>query len=601
MKPLKSPPQPRLNPFTVALNLLTSLHLSSSSLVTRVKGMLRARDVPSLARLGDVQDLEYQDSEVWDLLQTRSISSLFKKNSEFSDLERCSAAAREGFAVGEKRCRIANRRLDWFYMHQDRVDPLLLGWLRRMEQDISSLLGDILEWESSLASRIRLTNGATEDRSRARSLPFLKISRHIRGPAASVRYIGNLLISYGVDISSCRFTKTERNVLVLVPKNWKTFRTIAKEPTHSLPFQLSLDSFLKDKLRKWGIDLSSQSANQEKARLGSIDGSFATLDLEMASDTLSFNAVAWMLPTEWLNLFGSFRSSLYSAPWGNGTYAKYASMGNGYTFSLETLIFTAACRAVGSRQYSVYGDDIAVETEYAVPVIKLLRFLGFRVNMEKSFTNPDSRFRESCGCDYYKGELVTPFYLRECPKDTDFPGWSHAINGLVASVSGPSPLWDWAADQVQRLRLRLVPCNEDTRSGVFVTPNYAWKTKKLFVIGHQTSTLEGPSYGFPGFKGYGPVQVRRTTAGRRSLFLWFLERNRGSGCAPIHVSKSAAGFYLQLNARRYGRHADESIETSSVIIASRYVHKTRRFVPQPLMTPSHLYLWDEVIHRSRRA
>jgi hypothetical protein len=59
-------------------------------------------------------------------------------------------------------------------------------------------------------------------------------------------------------------------------------------------------------------------------------------------------------------------------------------MGNGYTFTIETLVFAAICKSIGSRQFSVYGDDIIIETELYEPLVEMLSYLGFEVNKEKS-------------------------------------------------------------------------------------------------------------------------------------------------------------------------------------------------------------------------
>jgi hypothetical protein len=605
----------RLNPFEVSLSLIRTLLPSQNSTRNKVEGMIRARDFAALATVGDVEDREYHDPELESVLAQRQIAALFKKNEQFTDDNRCSQAAQKSFERGEKICRITNRRLDFYFTHPDRLDQEVLGWVSRMERDIAFLLGDRAEFDDAMPSLIRISSGATEDRPRRRSLPFLKISGMLRAPLAAVTALGRLLISYGVDLSSCKFTSVERNVIALVPKNWKTHRTIAKEPTHSLPFQLALDGFLKAKLRKWGIDLSSQRKNQEYARLGSIDGSFATVDLEMASDTVSFNAVAWLLPSDWFELFCSFRSTSFSAPWGDGRYAKFSSMGNGYTFTLETLIFSAACRAVGSRRYAVYGDDIALETHLVKPLMKLLNFLGFRVNDTKSFFNPESRFRESCGCDYYKGQFVTPFYLRECPKESDKAGMSHALNGLIAAAVVPGPLWTWAAATVKRLGLYLVPWSEDSRSGVWITPGISWRTKRLKIdrrkpgINHPelvsapsgAETLRwkpvvNPNFGFPVFNGYVPKQDCRKTVGRRSLFLWFIEKSRGEREPDPLMSNRTAIFLMQAVGK-----APEDLDSitatvkSRVITRTRYVHGTRRYSPKTDKTPSYLFLWDTVV------
>lgn len=581
--------------------------------------MIRGRDITALANVGNVEDREYQVSELESVLVERQVAALFKKNAQFSDEDKCASAAQKTFERGECICRITNRRLDWYHAHPDRLDPELHTQLTSMERDIAFLLGDRAEFDDAMPSLIRITNGATEDRSRRRSLPFLKVSRKLRGPRAIIPALGRLLLSYGVDLSSCAFECVERNAIALVPKNWKTHRTIAKEPTHSLPFQLALDTWFKSKLRKWKIDLSSQAKNQEYARLGSLDGSLATIDLEMASDTLSLNAVAWMLPADWYDLLRSCRSSSFIAPWGQGNYAKFSSMGNGYTFTLETMIFAAACRAVGSQQYAVYGDDIALESDKVPSLIRLLKFLGFRINDAKSFYNPLSRFRESCGCDYYNGHLVTPFYLRECPRESDRAGMSHALNGLIAAAMVPGPLWDWALLEVKRLGLALVPWNEDSRSGVYITPNLAWRSKKLKVcrrlrpenipdkatplnkgVVTRVKLQRDPDYGFPVFKGYSSKQDSRKTVGWRSLLLWFVEKNYGSRTStPIPKRTSA---FLMRNTGRSETEIEDSTATvkSSVIVRTRYVHSTCRYDPKPAATPSYLFLWDEVVDAKPR-
>jgi hypothetical protein len=618
MKTQKSPDQNvRFNPFRAALHLLRTFLLPENPTRQKVEGWLRQRNIPSLADLGQIEDREYHDPTEWsETLVLRQVAALFKKNDAFADEDKCTAAARNTFERGERICRITNKRLDHYYHFPDRIDPEMGTWLQRMEREIALLLGDTQDWLDAMPSLIRLTNGATEDRPRKRSFPFLKVSRRLRAPRAVVPFLGRLFQHYGVDFTSCMFTSVECNVITLVPKSWKTFRTIAKEATHSLPFQLSLDGFLKGKLRRWGIDLSSQHKNQEMARLGSIDGSFATIDLEMASDTLSLNAVALLLPPEWYSLFVSFRSSCFSAPWGSGDYAKFSSMGNGYTFTLETLIFTAACRAVGSRQYAVYGDDIAIESVHTTSVVRLLKFLGFRTNDAKSFSNPDSRFRESCGCDYYKGVLVTPFYLRECPKETDRAGLSHVLNGLVSCVGVPGPMWDWCASEVKRLNLRLVPWNEDSRSGVFTTPFSCWRNKELKVDKKRAyrkrvksrvcsespfETVENPDFGFPVYEGYAPVQDRRETKGWRSYFLWFIEKNRGDkDLSTVPLSSRFTAYLLQVNDQLRKETDGTATVTSYVSERTRYVHKTRRYDPKPMATPSHLFLWDDVVRQARR-
>lgn len=570
--------------------------------------MLRARDVPALAKLGQFSDIEYQPSEVHDLVTARQVASLFKKNASYSVEDVCAAKAASDFERAERRNSVTNKRLDFWYIHDQEFSerhPDVARFVSIMQADIKRLLGDPADFTGKLPELIRLTNGATEDRPRTRSYPFLKVTGQIRAKLQALPVLGRLFLNWGVELTSLKFTRTDWNTVVLVAKNCFTHRTIAKEATHTLPLQLAVDQWFKAKLKRWGVDLSDQSANQKLAYRGSLTGEFATIDLEMASNTMAYNAVALMLPLVWLNLLDAFRSERYVAPWTGGAerqYSMYSSMGNGFTFSLETIIFTAAVRAVGSKTYAVYGDDIALETELAPKVIGLLKYLGFRTNDEKSFINPDSRFREACGCDYYKGILVTPWYLRENPKIGDRAGMSHVLNGLV-SVAPEGALWQRAADDVRNLSLAIVPWNDSAQSGIFVTPRAAWNSKVLTVERRRmlpgpkgSVRKDNPDFGHPVFQGYGDKRDCRVTAGWRSNFLWHLSASyKGEWGSPVVMLKSAIGAKRLLD--RIDDY-DGDIRAncpSSTTVRVRMVHKTVRFSPKPYSTPSYIYLWEKYV------
>lgn len=572
----------RLDLWSICRDLAETLLHGHPHTLNQVLGMIRARDVNKIASLGKFADEEYQSSDINEILALRQISALFKKNSAFSDERVCSQTAQNTFTQGERICRIANKRLDHYYSHRDRLPEELNSDLLTMEREIAHLLGDVdADFLARMDKRIRLTNGATEDRTRRRALPFLKITGKLRAPRRAVPHLGRVLTSYGVDLEPLKFTSVEHNTVVMVPKNWKTHRTIAKEPTHSLPFQLALDQLLKRRLMKWGVDLGSQERNQQLALEGSRTGKLCTVDLSMASDTLCYNAVAWLLPMDFVRLLDCFRSKRFRASWGTGEYAKYSSMGNGYTFSLETLIFTAAARAIGSKCYAVYGDDIVVESVLFPRLLRLLTFLGFSINKEKSFVNPASLFRESCGHDYYDGRLVTPFYLRENPRSSDRSSLCHVINGLV-SVSHPGPLWTKLAKLVKGLKLRCVPLVEDSRVGIHIPAAHAWK-HKLVYTDRRRGNPGGPfpsTYGFPVFKGYGPVQRVRKTRGWRSFLLWFIMNQSSDWIASNHTSQRTSSLLLSMNAG--GVDHLGSVATSQVVDGTRYCHKTVRYCPNSI-------------------
>lgn len=93
-------------------------------------------------------------------------------------------------------------------------------------------------------------------------------------------------------------------------------------------------------------------------------------------------------------------------------------MGNGFTFPLQTIVFSSAVRAVydlmglpfkdPKTDYGIFGDDICVRKEAYDFLSKMLNKLGFQVNVRKSFnTGP---FRESCGHDYFHGVNIRGVY-----------------------------------------------------------------------------------------------------------------------------------------------------------------------------------------------
>jgi hypothetical protein len=103
------------------------------------------------------------------------------------------------------------------------------------------------------------------------------------------------------------------------------------------------------------------------------------------------------------------------------SFEKISSMGNGYTFALESAIFTSIVFGVTkalSGKYdkdscAVFGDDIIVKKPYVNLVVRTLNLFGFRINDEKSFMH--GYFRESCGADWFKGTPVRPVFLTDIP------------------------------------------------------------------------------------------------------------------------------------------------------------------------------------------
>lgn len=210
-------------------------------------------------------------------------------------------------------------------------------------------------------------------------------------------------------------------------KNSDESRTICTEPVLQMLFQLAAGAIIEEALlREFRIDLSRQPAlNAELARVGSIDGAFGTIDLTSASDMMALTLCKAKMPDYLYRLFLKLRSPETKLP--NGQWIKLemmSSMGNGFTFPLQTYLFASvvmACyRVLGLKakyrrgtpaNFGVFGDDIVVEKSAYEFVTWTLERYGFLVNRAKSFNS--GPFRESCGKDYFNGHDIRGVYLKD--------------------------------------------------------------------------------------------------------------------------------------------------------------------------------------------
>lgn len=212
------------------------------------------------------------------------------------------------------------------------------------------------------------------------------------------------------------------NNMTAVRKNADEHRLICKEPDLNMHMQKAVGDYIRNRLRAVGVDLNNQGLNQELARKGSVDNSYDTIDLSSASDLMSRRLILEVLPQDWHDFLNQLRSPIGRFPDGRiMVWEKFSSMGNGFTFELESLIFWAiskACSLIArdSGDICVYGDDIIVSHAISHHVCEALEGFGFVVNTKKSHTKA-TYFRESCGAHWYKGVDVKPIYIKR-PIDT---------------------------------------------------------------------------------------------------------------------------------------------------------------------------------------
>jgi len=233
----------------------------------------------------------------------------------------------------------------------------------------------------------------------------------------------------------------------VVPKKSTIGRTILIEPDLNIFVQLGIGGLLREMLLKSGLDLNTQDRNQLLARSGSVCDHLCTMDLSGASDLVARSAVWLLLPFEWADLLHFARTDKYEwVDQSSRTFEKWSSMGNGYTFELETLLFYGVIRGcarargvhLDETNFAVYGDDLIFPRDLHAYVQRTLEFLGFKVNLEKTFGT--GRFRESCGTDWFDGVNVRPFFLRS--DHHDFPTtcyiYANAIRRYANRRSGGS-------------------------------------------------------------------------------------------------------------------------------------------------------------------
>lgn len=249
------------------------------------------------------------------------------------------------------------------------------------------------------------------------------------------------------------FEVVDGNRFTTVPKSCKTDRGICIEPTLNVFAQLGVGTYLKSRLKRFGCDLYDQSWNQFLASKA-MSWSLATIDLSLASDTVSIGLVSKLLPIRWVELLDLLRSKSTTFPDGTSVpLEKFSSMGNGFTFEVESLIFYALCRAIVPKDewcfIGVYGDDIIVPQAYAGEVVRALETLGFKPNSSKSHLAGE--FFESCGTDWFKDFPVVPFYLRQDSMEIPYALqianhlrlWSERVGVLGYCDDTLKPIWLW--------------------------------------------------------------------------------------------------------------------------------------------------------------
>jgi hypothetical protein len=254
--------------------------------------------------------------------------------------------------------------------------------------------------------------------------------------------------------------------VILVPKDSRGPRLISCEPLEIQYIQQGIRKLLYDAieghyLTKGHVSFRDQTTNRRLALAASRTQQYATLDMKDASDRVSLDLVKTLFrDIGLLDALLATRSTRTRLP--DGTVIglrKFAPMGSALCFPVLALtVFSLAAAVIrihgktsmrkACQSVYVYGDDIIVDQRFADLIMQYLPLFGLKLNVDKSCVS--GFFRESCGCDAYKGVDVTPIRLRKtwCPSTRD-------SGQLTSYVSLSNSLWErgyWrASDYIQQL------------------------------------------------------------------------------------------------------------------------------------------------------
>lgn len=326
-------------------------------------------------------------------------------------------AAVEKLLASEVRCRHSNAVMTDVF-NRGWVPPHIRTLLVKTKSNLQWLLGRF-DWEE-FPKAVNFTPGATTEFTRKNAATHNKweFGAHITPRAlpyamAFRRWAGEALIG------DRRFEIVTANKVFTVPKDFDCDRTACKPITWNGAFQKATGRMIRRRAQQKVRLLlpDAQDYHRVLAKIGSKLKTLTTADLVGASDGISLGLIDSVFPRDWADVLFDLREEDGELP--DGTIIKWeklSTMGNGYTFEVQTILFWALVSAVCGKGslVSIFGDDLIFPSQYTERVYELLMYCGLEINRDKSFSDGD--FRESCGGHYFGGEDIKPFYITDLPR-----------------------------------------------------------------------------------------------------------------------------------------------------------------------------------------
>lgn len=305
-----------------------------------------------------------------------------------------------------------------------------------------------------------------------------------------------------------------------VPKDARGPRFISCEPLAFQHAQFAVKDWLERQiLSRYSRYLDPYDTGKHTAYLK--DRSFCTIDLKDASDMVSRRLVWSVFPREVAEMLFRVRSTFVSVNGNIVPLRTFAPMGSSLCFDIMQCIIVAALKCLTNASlmgFHQFGDDGIVARGAYYPTLLVLASLGLKVNTTKC-CGPDSRFRESCGEEWFwdmdDRTDIRPIYLRDVTEnrkaatslllasqrlaECGFVATSEVLDSSSAALRVERPRqWRWNT-QLQRMEIRTVriaPLPPETEELDGYPGLYRWFSAKaedhlLDCMAPRTRVIEG--------------------------------------------------------------------------------------------------------------
>lgn len=282
-----------------------------------------------------------------DAIFTYLYGNLLKKNKFVPTDADPEASAVKAFMDGEQRCALYNANFSKLTAHPT-IGPIMSRW----RHEVRKIMG------RTRIYRTKVTSGATTS-APSGNFPLERFSDPKCTPRCAIHMV-KWIEEYGIAIPWDQFSYCSGSKTVIVPKTARIGRLVSPEPAVNAFWQSAWGVTLAQRLLGTGINLS-QAADKHRrlAKIGSMTGKICTQDQSNASGLIYTELVRYLLSAEWYEVLDACRSRNTTIGDTEHQLQCFTTMGNGFCFELETIIFLGMLRSLipDHSNIHVFGDD----------------------------------------------------------------------------------------------------------------------------------------------------------------------------------------------------------------------------------------------------